>query len=91
VGGGSRSSVPTGRGVVDRASAGVAGATAFLDPPAPRPVGKSLGRAGTTERIDLPPFPQISESTPIEEILLVLRNRLRLLYRVATSGGEQDE
>ena len=34
----------------------------------------------------LPPFPQIDESTPVEEILLLLKRRLELLYQ-AVGGG----
>ncbi len=39
--------------------------------------------AGAGDTLGLPPFPQIDEEAPVEEILLLLKQRLELLYRAA--------
>ena len=59
-----------------------------LRPPPPRPIGSS-GERGSVE---LPPFPEIVDALSIEERLLLVRDRLRLLYRVVageSGGGSQ--
>jgi hypothetical protein len=70
---------------------------AGLAPPPPRPavspgfaIELPVARPG---HLDLPPFPVIDESTPIEDALELLRQRLRLLYdhvtpRPDTAGAE---
>lgn len=47
-------------------------------PPAPTP---PPAPAVSTERVKLPPFPAISDSASVGEILLILQQRLKLLYR----------
>ena len=37
--------------------------------------------AGDATALGLPPFPEIDESTTVEEVLLLLKERLELLYR----------
>ncbi|MCZ6507693.1 MAG: hypothetical protein O7A04_06560, partial [Acidobacteria bacterium] len=59
---------------------------AGLGAPAPRPV--FAVELAEVSDLDLPPFPQIDDSTSIEDVLLLLRDRLRLLYRsVAPKEG----
>lgn len=64
-----------------------------LSPPLPRPAGpEGVGGGLTGASIDLPPFPEIDEAAPIEEVLLLLRDRLRLLYRAVageSTGGKR--
>lgn len=65
------------------------GEVVALSPPLPRPAGPP-GAATGGDTLALPPFPEIDESAPIEEVLLLLRERLRLLYRAVageTTGG----
>jgi len=54
--------------------------SAGLDVPAPRPVFDVGLAEGVRGDLDLPPFPEISEQTSIEDSLLMLEERLRLLY-----------
>jgi hypothetical protein len=68
---------------------------AGLRPPAPRPVLRpsfdvALPAAGGGD-LDLPPFPAIDESTPIEETLLRIQERLKVLYEsvAPATGGER--
>ncbi|MFQ5350823.1 MAG: multiheme c-type cytochrome, partial [Thermoanaerobaculia bacterium] len=60
-----------------------------LKPPPPRPVSRAA-RGGETAGLELPPFPEISESTPVDELLALLQRRLEMLYRLVgqEGGGE---
>ena len=50
--------------------------------PRARPASSRASTAtGATAPLDLPPFPQIDDTTPVEDVLLLLRERLELLYR----------
>jgi Cytochrome c554 and c-prime len=54
-------------------------------PPRPRPPG-AFATAERTAPLALPPFPEVGRSTPIEELLLILKQRLELLYRAIQEG-----
>jgi hypothetical protein len=49
--------------------------------PAPRPVAASPVVVESVGPIDLPPFPVISDSASVDEILLKVKQRLELLYQ----------
>lgn len=49
--------------------------------PAPRPVAASPVIVESVGPIDLPPFPTISDSASVDEILLKVKQRLELLYQ----------
>ncbi len=63
-------------------------AAAGLEPPPPRPTFEVRLADAAAEPLDLPPFPEIDESTPIEDVLLRLQERLRLLYRAVSPAPE---
>lgn len=50
-------------------------------PFSPRPVDFRLPTVPSKKNIELPPFPTIDENTSIEEILLILKERLEQLYQ----------
>jgi hypothetical protein len=54
-------------------------------PPPPRPVDPVAPPAENVGPVDLPPFPAVSDSTPLPELLLILKKRLELLYQ--KTGG----
>ncbi len=90
-GGSKRGAVATRRAVFATGTApGSSGAPipiALLDPPAPRPAAAGSRSSSQGPPVDLPPFPEITESTPIEDVLLMLRERLARLYRAVAPGG----
>ena len=50
-------------------------------PPRPRPVDpRSVPDVRDVGQLELPPFPDITEETSVEDILLLIQERLRLLY-----------
>lgn len=51
-----------------------------VTPPIPPPVNINPGQLIEKKNIKLPPFPAINDSTSIEEILLILKKRIELLY-----------
>ena len=60
----------------------------FVPRPAPLARGGTAGGAATTDNGSgttghLPPFPELGTDTPIEDLLLFLRQRLELLYHLA--------
>ncbi len=56
-------------------------------PPAPRPVVFSSSRSsGEGEGIELPPLPDLAGAT-IEDVLLAVQERLKLLYRLVDPGN----
>jgi hypothetical protein len=87
-GGPTQASTPTalaaarGRRAVDRRRA------AGLEPPPPRPAFDVRLADATQGPLDLPPFPELDESTPIEDVLLRLQERLDLLYRAVSPTPE---
>ena len=54
---------------------------AGLAPPPPRPAFDVRLADASAEPLALPPFPEIDESTSIEDVLRHVQERLRLLYR----------
>jgi len=50
------------------------------NPPAIRPVDFQTSSPGR-QHIELPPFPDIDDNTSVEEIILILKARLELLYK----------
>ena len=50
-----------------------------LRPPPPRPV-TPVARGGETPVLELPAFPEISDSAPVDEVLSLLQRRLEMLY-----------
>ena len=57
-------------------------------PPRARPLTSGAPEAaGDAAALGLPPFPEIDDSTPVEDVLLLLKERLELLYR-AVRGEE---
>lgn len=54
--------------------------------PPPRPVASSPGVVESVGPIDLPPFPAISDSASVDEILLKVKQRLELLYQRTTKN-----
>ena len=50
------------------------------NPPAIRPVDFQTSAPGR-QHIELPPFPDIDDNTSVEEIILILKARLELLYK----------
>lgn len=53
----------------------------MLRPPAPRPVVFSRDSGGERDAVVLPAFPDLAGAT-IEEVLLAVQQRLKLLYRL---------
>jgi hypothetical protein len=49
--------------------------------PAPRPVAASPVAVESVGPVELPPFPSISDSATVDEILLTIKQRLDLLYQ----------
>jgi hypothetical protein len=47
----------------------------------PSPVEPVIVRADSAGHIDLPPFPSVSDTMSVEEILVILKKRLELLYQ----------
>jgi hypothetical protein len=54
-------------------------------PPPPRPVAPLALPEKNLGPVDLPPFPAVNDSTPLPELLLILKKRLELLYQ--KTGG----
>ena len=59
------------------------GSNLGLSPPSSSPPAPIFFTQNQTElrELDLPPFPEIDESTSIEEVLLLIKNRLELLHQ----------
>jgi hypothetical protein len=54
-------------------------------PPAPRPVS-SLAMPQNLGPLDLDPFPSVSDTTSLQNLILILKRRLEYLYQ-KTGGG----
>jgi hypothetical protein len=50
-------------------------------PPKPAPVDVTVPPPATVVPIELPPFPEVTDTTRIDQLLLLLKQRLELLYR----------
>ena len=74
---------------IERAAGGDRPTPTFTSP-VPRPYEAPEGAEGEiTSELGLTPFPQIDGSTPVEDILLLLKKRMELLYRkVHETPGE---
>lgn len=60
--------------------------------PKPRPVSPvSIRKPIEIKSLALPPFPEIDESMPLEEVLLRLKQRLELLYQRVYSQTEEKQ
>ena len=58
--------------------------------PAPRPVDPiSVPDPEAVNPVSLPPFPEIDESMPIEDVLLLLKQRLELLNQIVREKSEK--
>ena len=53
-----------------------------LKPPPPRPLSPATSRRGDEPALALPPFPEITDSVPVDEVLGLLQERLEMLYRL---------
>ncbi len=88
-----RSSGPAGPAADDRAAAERRAARLARAGRVPRPVDPEwIPEPGEVRDLELPPFPEIDPTSPVEDRLLLLKQRLELLYRavggIAGSGGE---
>lgn len=87
-GGGSVPEADAGAGAgADRGSSGEGGTGRAAGrrvvrtlPPTPRPVARHPTSGAAAAPVELPPFPEIDDSTPVEEVLVILQRRLKLLY-----------
>jgi len=86
---------PTTRAVARSQAAVARRAAAGLRPPAPRPARLSPTfevalPESVADSLELGPFPEIDESTPIEDALLLVKQRLDLLYASVAPAGEDE-
>jgi hypothetical protein len=58
-----------------------------LRPPPPRPAGPAA-RGAAAPALGLPPFPEISDALPVDEVLGLLQERLEMLYRLVGQEGQ---
>jgi Cytochrome c554 and c-prime len=61
--------------------------TAAPPPPMPTAVSTPMENMAPPAPLDLPPFPSVSDTASVQEILLILKKRLELLYQ--RTGGNQ--
>jgi hypothetical protein len=59
--------------------------TAALPPPMPTAVSMPMENTAPPAPLDLPPFPSISDTASVQEVILILKRRLELLYQ--KTGG----
>lgn len=80
-------------GAASRAAADPAdaGETAAANaPPVPGDGGYEPPAATAAGPLDLPPFPEVDESASIDELLILLKKRLELLYEAVEPGSEPE-